>query len=362
MLVGVLLGALGSAAAAADSTQMSTSEARSARADPTRVRVVIKPLTPFVMIDGDRQEGFSVDLWDEIASRNGWQTDWVHVETIDELLAGVSGGEADAGIAGISVTADREEQLDFSHPMFDSGLQIMVSQNHESSMWSKARALFSGSLLKFLAVMVIALVIGGHVVWLVQRRDGRAPRAYLPGVSYGIWISGVTALAGDIEAPRRWIGRIVAMVWILIGVVAVALFTATVTTQLTVDSITGDIRSMSDLPGKKVVTVAGSTSDTYLRRVGIDHTTVTSIDDAYPVLRSHEIDAIVYDAPVLRYRVSTVGRGRERLVGPIFDNEAYGIAFPTESKLTEPVNRALLAIRADGTYDRIYQRWFGSGG
>jgi ABC-type amino acid transport substrate-binding protein len=39
--------------------------------------------------------------------------------------------------------------------------------------------------------------------------------------------------------------------------------------------------------------------------------------------------------------------------------EQYGIAFPTDSDLVEPVNKALEEIKKDGTYAEIYEKWLG---
>lgn len=332
--------------------------------DAPSVRVVTKPLDPFVTFTERGPEGFSIDLWNEIAARNDWSTEWVERETVGDLLATVEAGDADAGIAGISVTADREEVFDFSYPMFDSGLQILVGQDGRSSAFSQLRELLSQSLLLFVLAVLAVIFFTGNVVWLTQRGRGEISSNYFRGVGEGMWLSAATALAGDLgeSAPRRPISRFIAIVWILVGVVAVAIFTALTTSRLTVDSIESDIASLADLSGKRVITVEGSTSDTYLDRVGLDHSTVAAIEDAYPLLRASSVDAIVYDAPVLRYHANTLGKGRESIVGQIFNAEAYGIAFPPDSDLREPVNRSLLAIRADGTYGRLYARWFGEEG
>ena len=72
-----------------------------------------------------------------------------------------------------------------------------------------------------------------------------------------------------------------------------------------------------------------------------------------------EVDAIVYDAPVLMYYANTAGRGRTKLAGSIFHQEFYGIAMPSGSPLREEINRTLLEIMSDGTYSNIYEKWFG---
>ena len=71
--------------------------------------------------------GFSVELWNEIAKQLNLKSEFVVKPTVKELLASVNSHEAALGIAAISITAEREMQWDFSQPMFDAGLQILVS-------------------------------------------------------------------------------------------------------------------------------------------------------------------------------------------------------------------------------------------
>lgn len=69
---------------------------------------------------------------------------------------------------------------------------------------------------------------------------------------------------------------------------------------------------------------------------------------------------MVFDAPVLQHHVQVAGSARLALVGGIFQREDYGIGMPTGSALRKPINDALRAMRADGTYDGIYERYFGA--
>jgi polar amino acid transport system substrate-binding protein len=47
-----------------------------------------------------------------------------------------------------------------------------------------------------------------------------------------------------------------------------------------------------------------------------------------------------------------------QIVGELLDEESYGIGLPAGSPLREDVNRTLLEIIEDGTYNSLYQRWF----
>ncbi len=70
-------------------------------------------------------EGFDVDLIKEIAKRAGYEVEFETMD-FDGLLAGMQGGRYEIGIAGMSITPEREETLDFSIPYYDSGIILMV--------------------------------------------------------------------------------------------------------------------------------------------------------------------------------------------------------------------------------------------
>ncbi len=42
----------------------------------------------------------------------------------------------------------------------------------------------------------------------------------------------------------------------------------------------------------------------------------------------------------------------------MFHTEDYGIALPLGSPWRKRVNAALLQMREDGTYQRLYEKWF----
>ena len=90
------------------------------------LRVATKELAPFVIKNPDGTfRGFSIDLWDEVARRLNLEYQWVDAQTVGNQLQSVQDGTADVAVAGISMTPQREQLVDFSHPIFRSGLQIM---------------------------------------------------------------------------------------------------------------------------------------------------------------------------------------------------------------------------------------------
>jgi ABC-type amino acid transport substrate-binding protein len=325
------------------------------------LRVAVKPVPPFAMQDGDGWSGFSIDLWRAIAQRRGWVYAWVGLDTVDQQLDAVRYGTADAAIAAISVTSEREQSMDFSYPYFTSGLQIMVDAEQPSFL-NALVGFVTSDLLKLVAIVIVVLVAVAHGVWLFERHtNADFPRQYLPGVGEALWWAGVTLTTvgyGD-RTPKGRIGRAVALVWMFGGIFLLANMTAAVTARATVQQLQHNIASVNDLAGKQVVSVQGSTADQFLRARGLSHQTVTRIEDAYPLLEAGHVQAILYDAPVLQHYASTDGAGRVQLVGRPVQPEQYAIALPFDSPYRRAIDQTLLQLMADGTYDALYQRWFG---
>lgn len=332
-----------------------------AAAQDEPLRVAVKPLVPFVNEEPDGSlSGFSIDLWNAIAAHEGRSFEYVRYETVAEVLDAVRSGAADVGIAGISITREREETLDFSQPMFNAGLQIMTRAEGSAPGLELIAQFFSPTTLAALAIMLAVVIIVGHVIWLVERRNPEFPDAYLPGVGEGIWWAASSLIGSGDKMPRSVIGRIGAIIWVVTGIFLIAFLTADLSAQNTIDQLQSSIRGIADLPGKRIVTVQGTTAADFLREQNLLASTVQTIEDAYALLETGRADAIVYDAPVLRYYAITEGRGRVSMVGGLFERQDYGIAQPTGSPNREWIDRALLALLEDGAYDAIYQRWFGA--
>jgi len=124
------------------------------------------------------------------------------------------------------------------------------------------------------------------------------------------------------------------------------------------DEDTDSIKGPDDLPGKRVATTRASTSAAYLRQVKARVSEFGIIKFAAFALLDGKVDAIVFDAPVLLKYATSAGKGRVRTVGPLFHQEDYGIVFSRNSPLREQVNGALAALREDGTYQKLYDKWF----
>jgi polar amino acid transport system substrate-binding protein len=332
-----------------------------------KLRVATRLVRPFVYGQQGQLTGFSIELWQEIARQLNLQSEFVVKPTIKELLNAVKSNEASVGIAAISITADREIDFDFSQPMFDSGLQILtpVQGSRTALVEAIIGNLFSTTVLLYVLAVALILFLMAHLVWWFERRNPTGMlthRAYFPGIFEACWWAASTLATQADQMPRAAMARIIAVVWMFMSVVFIAYFTAAVTSSLTVQQLRGDINGPEDLPGKRVGSIHGSTSVEYLRQRNLEPLEFAKIEEAYQALENHQIDAVVYDTPILLYYTAHDGKGKAQTVGAMFRKENYGIVFPSNSPLRKRVNEALLKLKENGAYDQLYMKWFGGAG
>ena len=89
--------------------------------------VGIKEAPPFVMKDADgKWTGISIELWQDLATELKLDYQFKELD-LEQLLSAVRSNSVDAAVAAITVTADRERVMDFTHPFYITGLGIAVS-------------------------------------------------------------------------------------------------------------------------------------------------------------------------------------------------------------------------------------------
>jgi len=132
---------------------------------------------------------------------------------------------------------------------------------------------------------------------------------------------------------------------------------------LTVHTLTGDINGPGDLPGKNVATIGGSTSESWLRKAGttekVNVMVFADIPACLAALKNGKVQAVVFDAPILKYYVNKFGPDDFTLVGSLFERNNYGFGLQQDSLLRERINQVLLNLNENGVTDGLKKKWFG---
>jgi ABC-type amino acid transport substrate-binding protein len=310
-----------------------------------RLTVGTKAAPPFVVeSEAGEFSGVSIALWEAVADRLGVEYRYAPSD-LDGLFTGLADGRLDLSVAALTVTAPREANIDFSYPFYSTGLGIAVPATG-SRLWGTINRFFSWQFFTALAGLTLLLLGVGVAIWAFERRANAEEfgGSTAQGLGSGFWWAAVTMTTvgyGD-KSPRTLGGRLVGLVWMFAAIIIISSFTAAIATSLTVDRLASGINGVQDLAGSRVVTVANSAAAESLRERGIAFTTRAELEEGLDELADERVDAVVYDAPLLNYRVLNEYAGTLEVLPSIFDRQDYAFALPQGSELREPINRAIL--------------------
>jgi len=208
---------------------------------------------PFESSPKGEPRGFDIDLMNEIGKRAGFEVEYENVR-FDTILRGLDTDLFDAAISAMTITEERERQIDFSDPYFNADQALLVASD-----------------------------------------------------------SGVHSIDDLAEES--------------VGVQA---------------GSTGQIKAEELLDGGQIGEIVP----------------YRTIGEAFVALEGGKVEGVIYDISAAHTKIVESG-GELRFVEPISTGEQYGIAFPKDSPLVDPVNRALAEIKDDGTYEKLYKKWIG---
>ncbi len=208
---------------------------------------------PFEFTQDGKPAGFDIDLMREIGKRAGFTPKFQNVR-YDLIIPGLGNDLYDAAISAMTITEEREEQIDFSDPYFNADQSLLVPSDSN-----------------------------------IRSTDD------LADATVGVQLGTMGAAQAD---------------------------------EFQSEGTVGEVR------------------------------TFDTIQDAFTALENDEVDAVINNLPVSQDRADQ-SDGRLEVVETIPTGEQYGIAFPKDSELVDPVNEALAEIKEDGTYEKIYKKWIG---
>ncbi len=340
--------------------QLAALNSVAATTDQTWV-VATRMAPPFAIRTEDGWEGITIELLERIAGERGRTLEFQETG-LREMLQLTAQGEVDMAAAALTVTAEREKHVDFTHPFHTSGLGVAVPRKAALTWLDALKRIRSGAFLQSAGALLGVLTLVGILVWLAERRrNDQFPAHPVKGVGSGIWWSAVTMTTvgyGD-KAPATLVGRILGLIWMFASIIIISGFTAAIATSLTVGQLEQSVNSIEDFHGKRLLTVEGSTSAAFLDEKLVRYHTVTSIEQALEQLASGAADAVFYDLPILRYWVSNRFAETLRVLPNRFLHQDYGIALPPGSRLRETLNRDILSVIEGPEWSRMVQGYLG---
>lgn len=288
---------------------------------------------PFIIQNGDDLKGINIWLWKRTAKELGLQYELIPME-FSKMLKALESGEIDVSINPLTITGERSRRMEFTHTFYASNSTIAVS---EPSTYQKTiqflESFFNLNILKGLGLLLAIIFTFGFLGWTFERRENPEQfRTGGRGIWDGLWWSAVTLTTvgyGD-KAPKTRMGKVAALVLMFGGLLFISGLTASIASSLTVNQLNSDPDSFNEFKERAVGSVRNTETRAFLRARFFKN--VREFDDVTSglyALKKNEIEAFIYDEPILKYRMQQDSALASLTILPVkFDVQfyAFGIA------------------------------------
>lgn len=330
------------------------------------LRVDVAEFPPFVMVTDGTVTGLEIDLWNTIADENDIVFEYNVIEQFSEIFDGVEAGEADVALAGITITAEREDAADFVHSHITTGLGVMYERNsifkHLGLVISSNVQFYTSliiNLIPFVIVWMLYVYIIAAILWKLEIGNEMFNDNFkqgFPDAKFFVHVVISSTGFGNQIPMSKW-GRRIAIILMYSGIgLMFPLITGKISSEFSKKPEIVYIDSIQDLDGKRVAVIEGSTSVAFIKSVGATPVFVADVYEARYSLKAEDCDAVVFDRPALLYIAQQ--DADLIVIEETFNDEAYGIALPEGSPLLEMINRSVLTARGNGMIDNLKLKWF----
>ncbi|XP_033743043.1 glutamate receptor 2-like [Pecten maximus] len=345
---------------------------------------------PFV--GNDRYKGYALDIANELASRLKFNFTMTEVAdnaygikvngTWNGMIGELVRGDADLAIAPLTITFDREKDVDFTKPFMNIGISIMIKKPdiEKPGVFSFMQPLELGIWICIL-VAYAAVSVGLFLVSRCSPYEWKKVAA-LKGeyendfsILNSFWFStGALMLQGSDTCPRSISGRIIGTVWWFFVLIIISTYTANLAAFLTVERMVAPIESADDLAKQteiKYGTISSGTTRKFFE------TSKVPIYQQMWHFMSTQPSVMVGDMSTGIERVrNSKGKyafllessGNEYInsrepcdtmrVGRNLNSKGFGIATPENYYLRDNINLAVLTIKENGFLHKLQQKWW----
>ncbi|OMP31732.1 transporter substrate-binding domain-containing protein [Mangrovimonas sp. DI 80] len=331
------------------------------------LKVGVYESAPFVIFTEDQSmQGVSVWLWEQIKKDLSLPYKLVSYSSeqpLKALLNDLETGKIDLAINPITITSERNHQINFTYPFYVGNLTIAEKKGSKiGSIVTVLKAIFSIRLL-YLVLMLFALVlIFGFLIWLVEKQNNHFERGK-KGLVSSFWWSAVTMTTvgyGD-KVPVSNLGRFIALVWMLCSLIIISIFTASITSSLTVHELTQGKHTLESYRSAKVGTVASSATEGFLQRNFFrDIHAYPEFISGLKELENNHLDYFVYDEPWLDYQLNNNAEFASlRLLPMRFNVQLYAMPMAkTLSKdIRDQISTALLELTESHDWELLLDEY-----
>lgn len=328
------------------------------------LNVGIYSCPPFVIYSSDNGEltydGLSVELWDMISEDLGIEYKFINLEYMatGEALNLIEKDSLDVVVGSVTINSDRLDKINFTLPFYNTELAIVSKNEEKSTAMSMLSNIFSLQVLKFLSLLILLLLVMGIIFWSVERKHNEQFRDGPKGIFDGFWYAAIvqtTVGFGDKVTVSKS-GRIVSLLWMYISLGITGIFIGGISSQLTIERLEVKFDNIAELKNVKTGSILNTTSAKFLEKNGIKFISYNDVNEAVAAIAANELDAFVYDTPIIRYELRESNNEFNMTITPIeIESQSYGLVFDYDYDIKDVNSSLFESISGDNWKNLLFK-------
>ena len=330
------------------------------RSEEETLSVGVTNSPPFIIIENDEITGLTIDLWSVIS--DSLDIDYHFVKTdVNDVMTNIYEGEVNISIAPMAISSAHADSTFYTQPFYITTMCVAVENHYESGFVTIVKNLFSLSFLKTIGMLLFINLCIGTLIWLAERKNNPAFDNKVNGIIDGFWWSWVTMTTvgyGD-KSPQTKNGKILATIWMLVAILIISGFTATISSELTTKRLQNNVSNLNDLHKMKVGCLEGRNTAIYLDYKHIKHKKYLSFEEAFEALERGEINAIVDDGATLSYYFNKKEKSLTKKITLIElpNNKEYYCFMSSQPYLVNKINPYLLSFLESEEWSKLLRKY-----
>ncbi|KAK1434738.1 hypothetical protein QVD17_00488 [Tagetes erecta] len=303
--------------------------------------------------------GFCVDVFNACLQALPYEVTYEFVAyangSYDKLIEKVYNKEIDGVLGDSTILAKRYEFVDFTATYTDLGLGTLAKTSRKD-MWIFLKPLNMNLWLTFIAF----LIFNGFVIWAIETMDQESKCTSSQGIGTIFWLIILTIFSAQKEKLARNLSRCVMFVWLIVVLILISSYTATLTSLLTVEQF--EIASKGGIVGFHGGSFFGGVTVTNTNFTDSKQRSYYSYEDYANALtkggKHGGADAIVDEVPYIKMFLGKYSNGDYAMVSSEPITSGFAFIFTKGSPLVKDISREIAKIREDGTLRNLEKKWF----
>ncbi|GJU30249.1 retrotransposon protein, putative, ty1-copia subclass, partial [Tanacetum coccineum] len=277
--------------------------------------------------------------------------------TYDQLLHHIEGKTCQAVAGDVTIRASRAEFVDFTIPYLSSEVYMLVHGSHDwnQTLWTFLRP-FTWRL--WITIVCACIFIGAAVAILEYRAGNpKFTAPYFQTLRMVIWFPISTFFFNEGKILNRN-SKVVLVMWLSMIFIVVQIFTATLSSWLTLDQLRPKVPTYYGNAGYQDGSFLKEFIMQKCKCSGDDLLALESVEEYKNAFSNRSVKVIFDELPYIDLFLAKYGSGYMKY-GPINQESGIAFAFPRESSLLPSFSRAVINITESDTMMDMKKKYLG---